>query len=275
MAATKRWITIARPGTFHYSWGDEEKTAEDLKEAIPFSPLLKLTMGHPKGGRTRRRDFLGFVKPKWNEALQTVEGMAWFYEEHLDKIPENIRRKIVNFQPYKISPGFTLDDESDSGGPQKGTMFDHVAILRDGENPICPLDQCGVNVRLESESMPKMILEQEQTVENKDTNTTATVAPENAAPEASSELDALKAEVAELKAQILNQKQPQPSAPEPEVKVEDKGPEVAVGEKTEAPPPEPAMVIPAGTLPSEKKDFTVDSDGWIRMELPSKEQENK
>lgn len=269
MAATKRWITIARPGTYHYDWGDEVKTAEDLKEAVSFSPLLKLTMGHPKGGRTRRRDLLGFVKPKWNESLQTVEGMAWFYEEHLDKIPENIRQKIVNFEPYKISPGFTLDDESDSGA-QKGTMFDHVAILRDEDNPICPLDQCGVNVRLESESMPKMIYEQETTIGNEDTNTTAIVEPENPQPEASSEVDALKAEVAELKSFIADLKQPQPSEPKPEIKVEEKGSEDSVEGKAEVLPPVPETIIPAGVVKS--KEFVADADGWIRTELPPKDE---
>ena len=220
MTAIKRQGVIARPGIFHYSWGDETKSREDLIESLNYTPTIKLTLGHPEGGRTRRSDFLGYVKPSWDEKSQAVIGDFWFYEEHVNKLPENIRQKILNGEPWKISAAFTMDETKD--GSQKGTFFDHIAILREDDNAVCPLEKCGVNVtavRQESEAV-KMYYEQAQET---GTNTTAPTPLTTEKPKsgASPEMDALRAKAAVLETIIALKKQMETplSVPKPEIAV--------------------------------------------------------
>lgn len=146
---------IARPGTYRRKNGTTIiKTWEELKKAFSRTHELKLTLGHPitpdKQPRPANvRDFLGRVLPIINEKKQVIEGLFQFYTEPWESIPEHIRNMIVNDQPIEISVGYT--SETDTQGVQTGMLHDHVALLTDGENPICPLDQCGINVRLESD----------------------------------------------------------------------------------------------------------------------------
>ena len=143
--AIKRKGIIARPGEYTYKdKGTEVKTAEELKAAVTRQPIIPLTFGHPADGIPRARDFIGTVSQKWNEEKQYVEGDFWFYDE----TPPEILDKIVNGWPTKISTGFTVDSVEDA--TQKGIFYTHVAILKDGDDPKCPLGQCGVNVRMES-----------------------------------------------------------------------------------------------------------------------------
>lgn len=256
MAAIKRKGVIARPGNYKYSWGTETKTADDLKESVSYHPTIKLTLGHPEDGRTRREDFLGYVKPSWDEVQNALMGDFWFYEEHFHKIPENIRDKIANGEPWSISTGFTTDGkgkasvEQEDWNIQKGIFFDHVAVLREEDEPICPLGECGINiatVRQESEGALKMIYEQRTETGNETVNTTSseTPEPETQEPGASPDVAALVAKVEELESQLLSMKKS--SEQEPEVVTT----EIPVIEKE----PVPELIIPEGVPVSDGVDI--------------------
>lgn len=153
MMALKKKGIVARTGEYRFGDTVEVKTAEELKRAVERQPVIMLTKGHPLGGIPRASDYLGTVTQKWNEEKQRVDGDFWFYDECL---PDSVRNKIVNDIPVAISAGYTVDSVED--GVQKGILYSHVAVL-DGDNPKCPLDKCGVNVRMESDS--KIRYEQE------------------------------------------------------------------------------------------------------------------
>lgn len=151
----KRKGILARPGEYRFGDIVEVKTAEELKAAVERQPILTLTLGHPAGGIPKKSDYIGTVAQKWNEEKQRVDGDFWFYDEY---IPDAVRKKIVNLEPVSISAGYTVDSVED--GLQRGILYSHIAVL-DGENPKCPLDKCGVNVRMESDSDLRYEKEQE------------------------------------------------------------------------------------------------------------------
>lgn len=157
--ATKRKGVITRPGKYKYGDTEETKTPEELKAAVERQPIIMLTMGHPPGGMPKAADFIGTVAQKWDEENQRVMGDFWFYDDYT---PEHILTKVRNGQPVEISPGFALDSVEE--GVQKGYFYTHVAIVEDGEDPICPLNQCGVNVRMESNPPTNMRYEQKSEV---------------------------------------------------------------------------------------------------------------
>ncbi|MHA2380819.1 MAG: hypothetical protein ACXADS_16230 [Candidatus Thorarchaeota archaeon] len=153
----KRKGILARPGEYRFGDTIEVKTAEELKAAVERQPILTLTLGHPAGGMPRKSDYIGTVTQKWNEEKQRVDGDFWFYDEY---IPDEVRKKIVNLEPVSISAGYTVDSVED--GLQRGILYSHIAVLQ-GEDPKCPLDKCGVNVRMESDS--DLRYEQEQPID--------------------------------------------------------------------------------------------------------------
>ena len=211
-------MIIARPGPYKYAHGTLHKTFDELKRAIAMTPTIKLTMGHPKKSITKRSDFLGYVKPSANEELQIIEGDVWPYKEHWHKVPEAIADKIVNGERWKTSAGFNAELIEDD--IQKDMFVDHVAILREEEDPTCPLGQCGINVFQESELMTHVFVEQEQeqSDENFQENESEPEVSENPAPavasEEPSEVAALKAEIAELRSIVAELKEPSEQKPE-------------------------------------------------------------
>lgn len=154
---------IARPGPYTYKWGVEQKTAEELKRAISMTPTIPITYGHPIEGVIKRSDFIGRVKPTWNDEENGVEGEFWPYVEHWHKLPEEIQENIVNGLKTKISAGFNAEKVDDD--IQKDVYMSHVAILRKNDDPVCPLDKCGINVRQESQAVSGTKIYYEQTSE--------------------------------------------------------------------------------------------------------------
>lgn len=142
--ALKRKGIVAVPGEYKYGDMVEVKTAEELRLAAERQPIIMLTEGHPVDGMPSAKDVIGTLSQKWSEDRQRVEGEFWFHEE---KIPDPIREKIANFEPLAISPGFMIDGIEE--GVQKGIVYTHMAILNE-EDPRCPLDTCGINLRMDS-----------------------------------------------------------------------------------------------------------------------------
>ena len=146
--AIKRKGVLAVPGEYKFGDKTEIKTAYELKMAAQRQPMLYLTFGHPPDARKLElSDYIGRVHQKWNEEAKRVDATFEFFHEH---IPDEVRVKIENKEPLALSTAYTLDSLAEN--MQKGILYDHVAILKDGEDPKCPLDQCGVNVRMERDS---------------------------------------------------------------------------------------------------------------------------
>jgi hypothetical protein len=248
--ALKRKGILARPGTYRYGDKEEIKTAEELKRAAERQPIIALTLGHPAGGIPKASDFIGTVNQKWNEQRQRVDAEFWFYDE----VPEEVRSRIVNEWPTPISAGFTV--ESVENDVQKGIFYTHVAVLRDRDDPKCPLGQCGINVRMESNLTEDYRYEQA---------TDPDVPPEQAKPPKTEPFDAvglgiviggLKAEIAQLREQLDKLNQPVPQKREEEV-VEEVTEDITTPE-----PPRPKTIIPQGK--SREKEGP-DEDGVYRI----------
>ena len=239
MPEIKKKGILAVPGEYKFGDTTEVKTAEELKLAAQRQPILMLTQGHPDGHIPLVSDYIGTVSQKWNEEKQRVDGDFWFYDEH---IPEHIRERIVNNKPVKISAGYTVDNVEE--GIQKGILYSHIAVLRDGDDPKCPLDKCGVNVRMESNS--KLRYEQEQEID----------APKGTADKETVQTPPSVTFTDEQFKQLIEAVRPPvpepPAVQKPEV--EQKVIEEVIAEPSTPTPPEPKMepekVIPIGTSPS-------------------------
>ena len=129
--------TLAVPGEHTKGEDTYIKSAGELKEAAFRQPILKLTYGHVDGDPLPDQQ-IGTVSQKWCEKTQRVLGEFWFHEE---KIPEVLRKRIDNGESIPISADYEAD--VDEEGNQSGFNYTHVAVL-DGENPVCPIEKCGV-----------------------------------------------------------------------------------------------------------------------------------
>jgi hypothetical protein len=237
--ATKKKGIVARPGKYTFGDVTEIKTAEELKKAVERQPIITLTLGHPDGGTVRASDYLGTVTQRWNEEKQRVDGDFWFYDEYL---PEHMREKIINDLPVSISAGYTVDSIED--GVQKGILYSHVALL-DGENPKCPLQECGVNVRMESNS--PMRYEQESSLSDPPEPKPELQEKEEPKAEAPS-LGFNEAQLAQLRDLISELVPAPPASKEPEVE------SVEEPEPAPVPPPEEPKVEPEKVVPAERPD---------------------
>lgn len=273
-------MIIARPGPYTYKWGTEHKTAEELKRMIAMTPTIKLTMGHPIKGVTKRSDFLGYVKPLYNDEIDAVVGEVWPYREHWYKVPEAIQDKIVNGEKWKTSAGFNAEKVEDD--VQKDMFIDHVAILREGAHPTCPLDKCGINVRQESEDMqdeePETTIYYEQQSEQSDDDFTEDSEPvEDMAvgviplidpPEKEKvepTVEGLQAEIETLNEVIAGFQQKQEAEPsEQKTEVSEEK------EVVELPPPIPETVIQSGVAKRPKEIHIDESGNAVIIHQPKK-----
>jgi len=257
MAIKKQGI-LAHVGEFKFGDRTEIKTASELKKAVERQPIIMLTHGHPAGHLPTVSDYIGTVSQKWNEEKQRVDGDFWFYDEH---IPEHIRERIVNDRPVKISAGYSVDRVEE--GIQKGILYSHIAVLNEEADPKCPLDKCGVNVRMESNS--EIRYEQAQDIDKPEEPEKETVKP---APTSVTFTDEQFKQLLETIRPVV----PEPPVVE-ETKVEEATKEVP--EEPSAPtPPEPRMepekVIPRGTAPSEAEYATNDDTVAVSIQMLGK-----
>lgn len=240
--AIKRKGIVAAPGEYKYGDITEIKTAEELKLAAERQPIIMLTKGHPLEGIPLARDVIGTVSQRWDAKTEKVIGDFWFYDE---KTPENIKKKLQNFEPIPISAGILLDDVKD--GIQEGIVYTHMAIL-DGEDPKCPLGTCGINIRTESNPTQNKRYEQKTEL-----------------VEVPKEVEETPVKV-EVRPDVVETK-PKPETPKTEAPAEQK-PEVTVAEPVKEVRLVPEVIIPVGQ-PTVQKEFEVDKNGWIHF-IPRK-----
>lgn len=256
---------IARPGPYTYKWGIEHKTAEELKRAISMTPTIAITYGHPIDGVIKRSDFIGRVKPTWNDDENGVEGEFWPYVEHWHKLPEEIREKIVNGDKWKISASFNAENVKDD--IQKDVYMAHVAILKEEDDPICPLDKCGINVRQESQDTTGTKIYYEQTSEiggEGIMNDTAEPTKEKDQSEQKPDDRDEKIENLTSLVEELNQKvaglvttNKELSEQKPEVTEEEQEP---VAKQVDLPAPVPETVFPVGSSADESRKYNDDGN---------------
>lgn len=260
MPKVTRTGILARPGTYKYRnesgvMVEEIKTAAELKAAAERHPSIDLILGHPQDieDDPELKDYLGRVDQKWNADMQQVDAVFSFYDEHFDKIPDGLRKRIINHEPLSISNGIDIDEMND--GVQEGIMYKHVALLREGVNPTCPLEDCGINIRRESGKMTKRRYEQETqfTEDSDEDNTDATLVEPGKVVETT---DAVPDEkINELPSPPTTEER------EPEKKVESE----PVEDQVEEPLPEPELDgVPAGVPTSRiKKGWKENDSGHI------------
>lgn len=221
---------------------------KELEAAVSRLNTVPLTLGHPPRD-TRgisETQLLGRVYLKYDAKGQRQVGRLSFLDEYWDRLPKELQDKIVNHQSIPLSPGFGFE-----WGETENTITnivpDHVAVLMD-ERPLCPLDKCGVNVRMESGSNYRY-------EQRTDSTEDELKIPK---PVEKTETQELRDEIAELKALFLESLKPkeEPVVKEHEVEVIAETPSQKEPEPVRAPAPEPVRETPASVPVSD--DFERD-----------------
>jgi len=262
MPRLKYRAIIARPGIYKRKDGSTiTKTWEELKKAFQRTPELPLTLGHPKGPSRipTVREYIGRVRTEINELKQVIEGDILPYDEDWDKIPQHIQERLDQDLPTELSTG-QMSRIID--GIERDALYNHVALLVDGEDPICPLGQCGVNIRLESDEGDIDIMTYEQATSTKETEEQPPKEEPQQAP-VERVYTFTEAQFQELMAAI------KPPAPEAGAKEQEHADiEEAAPEEETAPPPEPTLeperAFAAGG-PEAKKSKYLKEDGSIEI----------
>jgi len=227
------------------------RPAEELQAAVRRISTVPLTLGHPPMDRLGipPDQLLGKVDYQYNAEGQRMYGKVSYYNEYFDRLPKELQKRVANHQDMPLSPGFGFEwgDE-----PQTITNMvpHHLAVLTD-EKPLCPLNKCGVNVRMESNSGFRM----EQRTDAKDLD-----AKEGSPKEEKTEIQMLRDELAELKDLLRESLVPKEEPVVVEREAEKTQAEIAPQKEPEpvrAPAPEPARETPA-SAPEPQDEFERD-----------------
>lgn len=124
---------------------------EELEAAVKRRREVPLTLGHPPRDSRGIPEhlLLGKVEYSYDKSGKRQIGDVTFFDEYWERLPKELQDRVVNMESVPISPGFNFDG-ADQQTIRK-IVPDHLAVLIDG-GPLCPLDTCGVNVRMESGS---------------------------------------------------------------------------------------------------------------------------
>lgn len=250
MAIKMRGV-VAAPGEYKYGDTIEVKTEEELRKDAEKRPFVPLTYGHvqpvyDEDSGTWGIDpdlIIGSVYRKWSKKDKRVNAKVNFHEE---KTPAALKQKIDNGEKIPISAGIFLDSV-DEDHIQRGIETTHIAVL-EGENPTCPLEVCGFDIREESNGRIRR-LEQQTELE----------AP-HAEEQAEAPVEPEQAVTPDEDPATADPEQPKPEeVPDAEIspKVSDEEPKVE-----EEPPLEPEIVIPV-SAPAVQKNFEVIDGNYV------------
>lgn len=244
----KRKGILQKPGAYYYGDKQEYKSAEELKAAAERQPSIPLTIGHPpeclEGKDPLPEHIVGRVDQRWFNGQNRAIGDFLIFDEKKDMVPESILERLEHGQPVAISPGFWRD--MDASGIQKNIRYTHVGLLRDEENPRCPLHTCGVNLKTDSIDERQRALVVDQKTEILELPKEESVKP-----------------VPEQKPAV-EEKPVQERAKEPQDKAVEKKsePEIPKKEPVKEVPLVPEVAIPV-SQPSSHKDYA-EEDGWVK-----------
>ena len=246
---------FARPGWYTYKSGKKYKSYEELKKAAQRQPELMVTLGHPRNHDGSPRfpvvnDYLGRIIQIANDVKQRIDMVFKPHEEDWDKIPPELQVNLEADLPVAISAAFTCKDMD--AEEQDGILYNHVGLLKDTEDPTCPLGTCGINVRMESDNGEISEMRYEQATSTKD---------EKEEPEAVESPEFItKKDFEEFSTKVfemLAPKKTEETGVEP-VKEETEEEQVPIVEEPTPPQPkptiEPAQTIPKDTSPVEKEE---------------------
>ena len=236
---------------------------EELEAAARTMDRVYLTLNHPPKGSIAipKEQILGTITYEYSKKLGKLLGEAYYYDEFFDRLPKHLQDKVYRHEDMPISPGFGFTMKDDH--IITNIVPHHVAVLTD-EKPLCPLNKCGVNVRMESDSTMNFRYEQRTEAEDLD----APVKPKKTEPydpvSLGMVIGELKAEVAQLREQL--NKTVQPVQQEPEVATQHEEPDEQPPEPraTEATPRR--KILPAGEVRSGDELKTDPITGCIILE---------
>ena len=246
--AIKRQGIVARPGTHK----DEVITAKELQRAIQYQNRIPLIVGpHPVGGYSSPSDWIGTVSTRWNETANRVDGDFWFFDEEWNRVPEEVRRKILNKKEVNLSAGYQVGKVED--GIQIGRKWDHLAL-----NVTSPMfEDVGVNVRMESEFPENFRVEETPVIPGDE--------PKEEKPAAMPTAEQIQDIVDKAVTAALEAQKPvEVESPKEEEPVEEAPQEEEVVEAR--PDPVPKEVLPASApAPKSKDGPEVLDDGWWKL----------
>ena len=148
---------------------------EELQAAVRRVRTVPLTIGHPpQDAKGIPEEYLiGKAEYQYDADNALKLGNLSFYNEYWDRLPKELQDNVVNHTNLPISPGYEFEWGEEPNIITK--MVDtHLAVLVD-EKPLCPLNTCGVNVRMESNSGYRY--EQRTEAENPDKEPTEETVP--------------------------------------------------------------------------------------------------
>jgi len=144
---------FAVPGIYEKNGVRYVKTAEELKDAAERYPILPITFGHTNTSEPPPPSAqIGTMKQSWSEAQQKAIAEFWFDKK---KMPEVLRSRAYNAERLPLSAWF-LADSKDEEDALHGIAYSHVAML-EGEDPVCPLTECGAFVVAESKTSSRQV----------------------------------------------------------------------------------------------------------------------
>ena len=248
---------FARPGWYNYKSGKKHKSYKELKKAAQRQPEIMVTLGHPKNHDGSPRwavvnDYLGRMIQIANDAKQVIEMVFKPHEEDWDKIPLELQEKLENDMPVAISAAFTCKDMD--AEEQEDILYGHAGLLKDTDDPTCPLGTCGINVRMESDNGEISEMRYEQATSTKDTEEEKTEEEAVEKPEfvTKKDFDEFSQKVLEMLATKTEETGVEPVNEETEEE------QVPIVEEPTPPQPkptiEPAQTIPKDTSPVEKEE---------------------
>ena len=251
---------LAVPGAYEKDGKTYIKTAEELKKSAIRFPVIPLTYGHTQDSLPPTEAAqIGTVSQKWNEEQQRVVSEFWIDET---VIPEALRLKINDGQKIPISAWY-LADSIDEDGTLHGMSYSHIAVL-EGEDPICPIDQCGAFVVAESKGRLRFI---EHTTDLEPSPPkTAKKEPEVAPVETEAPVPDVETAAVEV----------EPEEPKPDTPVEQKPAEADEEQVAEEEVPlVPDVVIPATVSVVQKPFRMVDGNYEFTPDVFKQKQEKK
>ena len=208
---------------------------EELRAAVKRRREVPLTLGHPpRDSRGIPEDLLlGKVEYLYDEEGQRQLGDLTFFTEYWDRLPKELQDRVTNLESVPISPGFNFDGTDEK--TIRKIVPDHLAVLID-KKPLCPLNICGVNVRMESSSNYRY----EQRTESTETDI------ELSKPVEKTETQKLREDIAELRRLFIESVKPKEEEPVVvEHEVEAETVQQVEPEPVRAPAPEPVRNTPA------------------------------
>lgn len=220
---------------------------EELEAAVKRRREVPLTLGHPPRDSRGIPEhlLLGKVEYLYDKEGQRQLGDTTFFNEYWSRLPKELQDRIINLESVPISPGFNFEWKGDK--TIINMVPDHLAVLID-EKPLCPLDTCGVNVRMESGSNYRYEQRTESTEDDM----------KMSKPVEKTETQQLRDEIRELRELFIESMKPkeEPVVVEHEAEKIAETPPQKEPEPVRAPAPEPVRETPASVPVSD--DFERD-----------------